>query len=472
MSVPPSFATLSAAERARALTDPDTFVPRPGFPQDGPLTVGSGRVAGRDLVLALVDGQVRGGTLGVREATLLDVALGEIAADRDAGRRTTPLVLGFDTGGVRVEEGPGALAAVSAVGVALARMVALGVPVASVISGPRGCFGAPSVMAALPPTVIMTADARWGLTGPRLIEQIQGGVPPDTDATSSASRLANGDATEVAEPDAAAVRAALCSWMSTHATPADARPAEIIRRSRDICTVLADRLHRSPSYRPPAVRAARPRDLLRYSFRGQWHPEQEARRTPLLHAAVGRIGDHPALSMIIGPEQADGVGVGIDEAKLVTEMLAEVSALPGPPALILSFVFCQGHVVDFTQERFGLPRALAECLRALVAARMRGHSIVTTLGGGTYGAAYLAFAAPSHRVLALRGTSVAPMAPEVLRAFQELRGRKPGHDMAAQLAERIPSVRTVESVIRLPRVLRAEIEGLLGVGATTAAHAD
>lgn len=471
MSAPFHFATLSAAERACALSDPDSFAPRPGFPQDGPLTVGTGRIADREVVLALVDGQVRGGTLGVRESTLLDVALGEIAADQDAGRRGTPLVLGLDTGGVRVEEGPGALAAVSAVGVALARLVALGVPVATIISGPRGCFGAPSVMAALPPTVIMAADARWGLTGPRLIEQIQGSGGPDSDATSAASRCENGDATIVTEPDAEAVRAALRSWIATRAVGAIATPAEIIQRSRDVCALLAERLHASPSFRPPAVRAARPRDLLRYSFRGQWHPEQEARRTPLLHAAIGRIGDHPALSMIIGPEQADGVGVGIEEAALVTEMLAEVTARPGPPALILSFVFCQGHVVDFTQERFGLPRALAECLRSLVAARMRGHSIVTTLGGGTYGAAYLAFAAPSHRVLALRGTSVAPMAPEVLRAFQELRGRKPGHDMAAQLAERIPTVRTVESVIRLPRVLRAEIEGLLGTAAAPAPRA-
>jgi hypothetical protein len=83
------------------------------------------------------------------------------------------------------------------------------------------------------------------------------------------------------------------------------------------------------------------------------------------------------------------------------------------------------------------------------------------VGGGTYGAAYLALAAPSHRVLAMRGTSIAPMAPDVLRAFQSLRGKKAGQEPEAQLAELIPEIRIVESVIRLPRVLREEIFTLL-----------
>ena len=124
------------------------------------------------------------------------------------------------------------------------------------------------------------------------------------------------------------------------------------------------------------------------------------------------------------------------------------------------FLFCQGHAVDLVQERFGLPRALAECLRAMVAARLLGHPIISVLGGGTYGAAYLALAAPSHRILALRGTSVAPMAPHVLQAFQALRGFKSGQEAEMQLAELIPGIRMVESVIRLPRVLREELTEL------------
>ncbi|MBI3785327.1 MAG: hypothetical protein HY270_18195 [Deltaproteobacteria bacterium] len=118
-------------------------------------------------------------------------------------------------------------------------------------------------------------------------------------------------------------------------------------------------------------------------------------------------------------------------------------------------------MIDLAQERFGLPRALAECLRSMVGARLLGHPIVSVLGGGTYGAAYLSLAAPSHRILALRGTSVAPMAPQVLQAFQALRGQKSGQEAQAQVAELIPDIRIVESVIRLPRALREELLGLL-----------
>jgi acetyl-CoA carboxylase beta subunit len=87
-----------------------------------------------------------------------------------AERRDRPILLiVFDTGGVRVEEGPAALAAVSAVGASLARLSLSGGRTISVISGPRGCFGALAVMAAVPDHVAMAANCHWGLTGPKLI---------------------------------------------------------------------------------------------------------------------------------------------------------------------------------------------------------------------------------------------------------------------------------------------------------------
>jgi hypothetical protein len=108
-------------------------------------------------------------------------------------------------------------------------------------------------------------------------------------------------------------------------------------------------------------------------------------------------------------------------------------------------------------ERAGLPRALAESLRGLIAARMRGHPLLCVLGGGAYGAAYLALAAPSHRVLAIRGTAVAPMAPRVLAAFQQLRGVRAAPATPPDLSRLIPELRMVESVVRLPRVLDEEL---------------
>lgn len=464
-----SYANLRARERAAAILDRDSFVPLATQAEDGPLVGGYGRLDGIPVLLALTDGHVQGGTIGVEEAGAL-VGLADAALHGRPGLSPVApqaLIIGFDTGGVRVQEGPRALAAASAAGVALARLSLLGMPIAALISGPRGCFGAPAVMAALPDRVIMTEGAHWGLTGPRLFADLQAGGDPRAgfSATSTTTRLANGDANAIVADAPGEVRAALLEFVAT--LPKRPRPS-IEQRLAHSAEGLVDLRQRwlaaagRGGMETPTVSGKRRRDLLRYSFRGQWRPDGPMRREGLVHAALGTLAERPALGLIVGPEGTRGNGVGIEEAALVTEMV-RLATVPvgGERAAILSFLFCQGHAVDLTQERYGLPRALAECLRAMVGARLLGHPIVSVLGGGTYGAAYLSLAAPSHRILALRGTSVAPMAPQVLRAFQALRGRKAAAEAAEQLADLIPEIRIVESIIRLPRVLREELFELL-----------
>ncbi len=465
-----SFSGMSGTQRAESVLDPGTFVPLLDTTTRRPLVVGAGLVGGAPVLIALTDGHVRGGTIGVSEASALAQLAERAVSGPVRGGRPVALLIGFDTGGVRVEEGPRALAAAAAVGVALARLTLLGVRLIAVISGPRGCFGAPAVMAALPDNVIMTADARWGLTGPRLLEDLWDGPLPAQeaqDATSAAAKLANADVQAVVDDAAHAIRTHLLDWVA--ATPAHQPPPSMEQRiaesaaiAMDLQTRLAAASASAPALRPPGTTKARRRDLLRYSFRGQWRPSGPIVRRGLIDAAIGTLGTQPAVSFIVGPEQQRGAGVGIEEAAVVTETIRLATRAPGAQrAVILPFLFCQGHTLDLRQERFGLPRALAECLRTMVAARLRGHAIVSVLGGGTYGAAYLALAAPSHRILAMRGTSVAPMAPDVLRAFQALRGRAAAPEAPAQLAELIPDIRTVDSVIRLPRVLREELTQLL-----------
>ena len=460
---------MRAARRAEALLDAGTFLPLTDVTTEAPFLAGAGFIGGAPVLIALTDGHVHGGTIGVREAGILARIAESATTGHVRGQRPVALIIGFDTGGVRVEEGPIALAAASAVGVALARLTLSGVHLAAVISGPRGCFGAPAVMAALPERIIMTADAHWGLTGPRLLGGILDGVTPELEgfaATSASTRVTNGDADVVVPDDADAVRAQLRGMIRD--IVADAASAKLPRLEDRLagCAAttnsLQTRLHNAPGATQHKVVETRRRDLLRYSFRGQWKPTGPIRRQGLVHAALGSLRDRPALGFIVGPELTGRNGVGIEEAAVVTDML-RLAAERGDTerAAILTFLFCQGHAVDFAQERFGLQRALAECLRAMVAARLRGHPIISILGGGTYGAAYLALAAPSHRILAIRGTSVAPMAPQVLRAFQALRGQKIGQEAGAQLAELIPDIRIVESVIRLPRVLGEELTTLL-----------
>lgn len=467
MSVPAAFSALHARQRADVLLDAGTFQPLTDVTTDMPFVAGSGFLSGVPVLVAFTDGHVRGGTIGVREASLL-ATLAETAADSRRARRPLALLIGFDTGGVRVEEGPRALAAASAVGVALARLTLIGVPLAAVISGPRGCFGAPAVMAALPQRIIMTENTHWGLTGPKLFGTVaeQGGAEHDGRvATSAATRLANGDAHAVVPDTADAVRDQLRRFIAETTAPSAVPTIEAqVARSVEVTDTLRRRLLEARASAPAVAPAAAPhrRDLLRYSFRGQWKLSGPVQRQGLIHAGLGTLGDGPALAFILGAEPPHDGGVGIEEAAVVADMI-QIAATQrrAPRAAILTFLFCQGHAVDPAQERFGLPRALAECLRAMVAVRLLGHPIMSVLGGGIYGAAYLALAAPSHRILALRGTAIAPMAPHVLQAFQALHGFKSGQEAEMQLAELIPGIRMVESVIRLPRILREELMGLL-----------
>lgn len=454
-----SFSALAAQERAAALVDRGSLARLDGDGgADSPVWIGSGRIGGRPVLLALTDGHRRGGTVGVREAHVLAQLTAAVTSEVAA------IIVCWDTGGVRVQEGPVALATASAVGVALARLSLVGPPSVTVISGPRGCFGAPSVMAALSQLVIMTDDARWGLTGPKLL-RIGGQPAPEhlgLAATSAAYRLKRDHAAIVAPDRVEAIRSHLETFLATPPRrPRLLRALDSTTRHTTRLLRDADATRRRAGVAPlPTTR--RQRDLLRFSFRGHWRPTEPVLRRGLVHAAWGRLDERPALGIIVGYERGRDSGVGITEASAVSEMVRFAVRASGPiPAPIFIFLFCQGHSDDLYEEQAGLPCALAECVRSLMAARLLGHPLLCVLGGGAYGAAYLSLAAPSHRILALRGTTVAPMAPRVLAAFSRLRGMRQAAETPSDLAELIPEIRMVESVIRLPRALREELDAVL-----------
>jgi len=448
---PPSFSDLSVTARAEALVDAGTLdVLPPDGDERTTLLTARGRLGGRRVLLALTDGHRRGGTVGQAEARQLSHLLA--AAEDDE----TGVVMCWDTGGVRVQEGPAALAAASAVGVALTRIGLLGVPVVSLISGPRGCFGAPSVIACAGHRTALTADALWGLTGPQLLDHPNAPASEEAAraAMSAVERVRAGHA-DVMVPDApAAVRAQLSAWLAQrpHSRPA----RQVLGHGVEVTEALLAQLE-APELPPADARAPRRRDLFAYSFRRQWKPTGPSFRAGHVHAAWGELAGREVMAMIVGPERSH-LGIGIEDAHAIVRAveLAHESSRRAP-APIVTFVFCRGHASELGAERAGLPRALAECMRAMVAARLLGHPLVCVLGGGAYGAAYLALAAPSHRVLAIRGTTVAPMAPRVLAAFQRLRGIRHDEHTPEDLSRHVPEIRIVESVVRLPRVLGEEL---------------
>jgi malonate decarboxylase beta subunit len=444
-----SFSGLTAAERAAALVDAGSLelCPAQGAARTT-VVAARGRIGRRTIMLALADGHARGGTIGLAESRQLS---GLVA---DAARRRCAVAVCWDSGGVRVQEGTAALAAAAAVGVAVTRLALSGVPVVHVISGPRGCFGAPAVIAGTGQRTVVVEGALWGLTGPRLLDGPAGEAEARV-VMSAARRRDAGHADELVADRPASVRAAIERVVRQRP-----RPAPLLRlldRSLARTGALLARGPRRPDAPPSGLRATgRQRDFFAYSFRRQWHPSGPTFRLGHVHAAWGALAGRPAMGIIVGPERSQR-GIGVADAHAVLQAVRHAAATaPGAP--IVTFLFCHGHASDLAEERAGLPRALAECLRGLTAARLDGHPLVCVLGGGAYGAAYLTLAAPSHRILAIRGTAVAPMAPRVLANFQRLRGMRAAPETPPALAELIPDLRIVESVLRLPRVLGEEIE--------------
>ncbi|GIW43055.1 MAG: hypothetical protein KatS3mg077_0337 [Candidatus Binatia bacterium] len=452
-----AFSKLSGLDRAQSLCDPGT-VDVVWHLANSPLLLVRGQISTRPVALALLDGHVRGGTVGLEEAAALSDFLRAFLRQSSVSGEASSLILVLDTGGVRVEEGPRALAAASAAGVLLAECTLKGVPTVSVITGPRGCFGALSVMAALPDTILMVENSHWGLTGPKLFSAVQAGVTEHQGraATSASERLRSGLVDRLVPDDVEAVRSGLRHSLAALDRVARPSPIEHVRRAAGW---LEERRQLWLSSSGSVARhARRRRKLLEYSFRRQWRPTEPIVDAGLLQSAWGELSGEPACGIILGPAEDSYDGIGIIEIAAIVHQLQRTFFLPeGSKATIVNFVFCQGHVVDLEQERLGLPRVLAECLRTYVAVRCSGHRVLSVLGGGTYGAAYLALAAPSHRIFAIRGTKVAPMAPAVLRAFHASKGKVSADKLEQEPAEWIPEVVPVESVVRLPRVLRAAI---------------
>jgi len=442
------FSRLTAVERAACLADPGTLEL---LPSDGNertvLLAARGCVAGRDTVLVLTDGQQRGGTIGLVEARQFSQVLGV------AERRRTAVVVCWDTGGVRVQEGPAALAATSAVGVALARLALRGSRIVHLVSGPRGCFGAPAVVAATGQATIMTSNALWGLTGPDLLDTGRATTAAARRVMSAAARRRAGHATDVVADAGAAVRRAIARALGRESHRMTPRRSidDALRTTAELAGQLPEGMARD------APRSGRRRDFLAYSFHGHWQHRGPSIRMSHVDAAWGEFSGRPAMAIIVRPDRArEGFGVA-DANAVLRGVRTAVTSSRGTPAPIITFLFCRGHASALADERAGLPRALAATLRGLMAARLLGHPLLCVLGGGAYGAAYLTLAAPSHRILAIRGTAVAPMAPRVLAAFQQLRGVSAAPETPPDLARMIPQIRMVESVVRLPSALDEEL---------------
>ena len=183
-----SFVELGARQRAKALLDAGTYrelidpfqrvmspwLSRQGVvPQaDDGVVIAKGSIAGLPVVVAAIEGNFQGGSLGEVGGAKIAGAL-ELAAEDNRNGTPTRAVLLLETGGVRLQEANLGLAAIADIHAAIVDLRQYQ-PVIGVVAGSVGCFGGMSIAAGLCSYLVVTREARVGLNGPQVIEQEAG----------------------------------------------------------------------------------------------------------------------------------------------------------------------------------------------------------------------------------------------------------------------------------------------------------
>lgn len=183
-----SFIELGARERVRSLLDegsmrellgPFDRVKSPWLQQQGLVTQADdgvvivlGSIDGQPVVVAAIEGDFQGGSMGEVSGAKIAAAL-ELAAEDNRNGIPRSAVLLLETGGVRLQEANLGLAAIADIHSAIVDLRSMQ-PVIGVVAGTVGCFGGMSIAAGLCSRLIVTQDARIGLNGPQVIEQEAG----------------------------------------------------------------------------------------------------------------------------------------------------------------------------------------------------------------------------------------------------------------------------------------------------------
>ncbi len=180
-----SYLEASARARVRALLDPgsaDEFLPpslRVVSPHLGQLNapvafddgiwVGRGTLRGLRLCVAAQEGRFMGGAVGeVHGAKLVGLLRRAIAERADA------VLLLLESGGVRLHEANAGLIAVAEVMRAVLEVRAAGIAVVVLAGGANGCFGGIGIVARCANTIIMSEEGRLAMSGPEVIETVNG----------------------------------------------------------------------------------------------------------------------------------------------------------------------------------------------------------------------------------------------------------------------------------------------------------
>jgi len=180
-----SFYEAAARARIRLLLDPASFVEFIGpekrevsphlklfdLPEqfDDGIIVGRGSLAGSPVFIAAQEGRFMGGAFGEVHGAKLT---GLLRAAKEL--KSIPVLILFDTGGVRLQEANAGELAIAEIMRAVIEARTAGVKVIGLIGGRSGCYGGGGLIAGCCSALAVSEQGRIAVSGPEVIETNRG----------------------------------------------------------------------------------------------------------------------------------------------------------------------------------------------------------------------------------------------------------------------------------------------------------
>jgi malonate decarboxylase beta subunit len=136
---------------------------------DDGMIVGHGKLAGTHVLVAAQEGRFMGGAFGEVHGAKLT---GLLRAARELG--SMPVLILFDTGGVRLQEANAGEMAIAEIIRAVIDARLAGVPVVGLIGGRAGCYGGGGLIAGCCSALAVSEQGRISVSGPEVIETNRG----------------------------------------------------------------------------------------------------------------------------------------------------------------------------------------------------------------------------------------------------------------------------------------------------------
>ncbi|GEP60083.1 biotin-independent malonate decarboxylase subunit beta [Reyranella soli] len=137
---------------------------------DDGIVVGRGMLGGKPLFVAAQEGRFMGGAFGEVHGAKLT---GLLRAARDT-RPAIPVLILFDTGGVRLQEANAGELSISEIMRALVEARTAGAKVVGLIGGRSGCYGGGGLIAGTCSALAVSEHGRIAVSGPEVIETNRG----------------------------------------------------------------------------------------------------------------------------------------------------------------------------------------------------------------------------------------------------------------------------------------------------------